>query len=452
MTKATTKTKNRAGGPARVGLAARRAAVDSLGHIVDDARMLETELDTETGHAGYRALIAKDRALVRAIVATALRRRGQIEDALSRLIDKPLPAKARRATHILHVGAVQILFMDVADHAAVSLAADLAGAEPRLRPWKKLVNGVLRNLVRQRDEILGAQDAARLNTAGWLWERWARNYGMSTARAIAEAHLREPNLDVSVMNNAGNWAERLGATVLPNGSLRLIPKGNIAHLDGFSEGAWWVQDAAAAIPAKLLGDVAGKRVADLCAAPGGKTAQLAAAGATVTAVDSSSARLERLRENLGRLKLKADIVTADLLEWSPDACFDAILLDAPCTATGTIRRHPDIPLRKRAGDVAAVAKTQAEMLRRAVSWLAPGGVLVYCTCSLEPEEGEDIVDGLLGADPSVRRVPLSAEDLCGFEECLTENGDFRSLPSQLRLSDARLSGLDGFYAARICRQ
>jgi len=437
---------------AQVGLAARRAAVDVLEAVIDNGRSLDDVLDRDAGLSSLRALIAKDRALARAIVGTALRRRGQITDALDRLLDQPLPGRARRVTHILHVAAAQILFMDVPDHAAVSLGVTTTAGHIKTRSWKNLVNGVLRNLARRRAAILADQDAERLNTPDWLWRRWTESYGAETARAIAAMHLVEPALDLTVRADPKAWAERLGADLLPGGSLRLVAPGAVEHIDGFSEGAWWVQDLAASIPARLFGDVAGKRVADLCAAPGGKTVQLAAAGADVTAVDISSARLARLGENLGRLGLDAHRVTADLLDWAPKEPFDAVLLDAPCSSTGTIRRHPDILLTKRDTDIASLAERQEKLLRRAVEWVRPGGLLVYSTCSLEPEEGEAQIARLLAGDDRFERVAVAANEVWGLDEIVTSAGEIRSLPCHLRREDPRLSGLDGFFAARLRRR
>ena len=232
--------------------------------------------------------------------------------------------------------------------------------------------------------------------------------------------------------------------------MRTIAHGTVTALPGFAEGAWWVQDAAAALPARLFGDVDGLRVADLCAAPGGKTAQLAAAGARVTAVDRAPARLERLRENLTRLSLTAELVCADVDEWQAEP-FDAVLLDAPCSSTGTIRRHPDVPWLKQPADIAKLAALQRRLLERAVALTKPGGTLVYCTCSLEPEEGEDIVAGLLAREPGVRRAPIAASEVFGLGEFVTEDGDLRTLPCHFPDPDSRLAGVDGFYAARLIR-
>jgi 16S rRNA (cytosine967-C5)-methyltransferase len=238
--------------------------------------------------------------------------------------------------------------------------------------------------------------------------------------------------------------------VLPTGTVRTVAQGRISLLPGFSESAWWVQDAAAALPARLFGDLRGKRVADLCAAPGGKTMQLAHAGAQVTAVDRSDARLNRLRDNLSRLGLQAETVAADATEWSAEP-FDAVLLDAPCSSTGTIRRHPDVPWIKSEADITALISLQQRLLNHAATLVKPGGTLVYCVCSLEPEEGVDQVTAFLQREPTLRRAPIAASEIGGLSELLTPAGDLRSLPSHLSAEDPRLSGLDGFYAARLER-
>jgi 16S rRNA (cytosine967-C5)-methyltransferase len=280
--------------------------------------------------------------------------------------------------------------------------------------------------------------------------RWAKIYGAETARAIAAANGREPALDLTVKRDPEHWASVLGGRVLPTGSVRAVVHGPIARLPGYGDGAWWVQDAAAALPAGLLGDVRGLAVADLCAAPGGKTAQLIAAGARVTAVDRGGARLERLRGNLARLQLTADLVAADVADWQAGP-FDAVLLDAPCSSTGTIRRHPDIPWLKREADIAALAALQQRLIVRAAELTRPGGILVYCTCSLEPEEGIEVVRDLLAADPRLRRKAISADELDGRAEWLSAEGDLRTLPCHQPDPDSRLAGLDGFYAARLVR-
>jgi 16S rRNA (cytosine967-C5)-methyltransferase len=314
--------------------------------------------------------------------------------------------------------------------------------------------------VREGAQHLAGVDGATLDTPDWLLARWVKSYGRETAHAIAVANGREGALDLSVKRDPEHWASVLGGRVLPTGSVRVPAHGPVASLPGYDDGAWWVQDAAAALPAKFLGDVSGRSVADLCAAPGGKTAQLAAAGANVTAVDRSPARLERLRQNLTRLDLAAETVVADVAEWQGGP-FDGVLLDAPCSSTGTIRRHPDIPWVKREADIAALAALQRRLIAQAAELTKPGGMLVYCTCSLEPEEGVDVVRNLLSNNSNLRRRPIAAAEIHAIEslepenlevgQWLTSDGDLRTLPFHLGDPDSRMAGLDGFYVARLQR-
>ena len=253
-------------------------------------------------------------------------------------------------------------------------------------------------------------------------------------------------------SDAPQWASRLHGETLPTGTVRTLLQGSVTMLPGFSDGQWWVQDAAAALPARLFGDITGKAIADLCAAPGGKTAQLAHAGAEVTAVDRSPARMARLRDNLARLSLKANDVVTDAAEWpGGEAGFDGVLVDAPCTSTGTIRRHPDVAWLRQEADIAALAALQKRLLQRAVTLLKPGGTLVYCTCSLEPEEGEQAISALLSDESALRRAPIEASEVAGLAEIITAEGDLRTLPCHLPHEDPRLAGLDGFYAARLVK-
>jgi 16S rRNA (cytosine967-C5)-methyltransferase len=433
------------------GLATRRIALQFVTAVLDERRPLDQAIEHAATSGPWRALSPQDRALVRALTGTTLRRLGQIDDALRRLMDRPLPSKALKVKRILQLGAAQILFLDIPDHASVSLAVALVDAEPLLRPWKGLANAVLRNLARRRDAILAIQDPARFAAPRWLAERWTEAYGAETVAAFAPYLVREPYLDIQVKADPAGWAEKLDALLLPTGTLRRPLSGPVDELPGFTEGAWWVQDAAASLPARLLGDVAAKRVADLCAAPGGKTAILANAGARVTALDISPARLERLKANMARLGLKdVETVAADLADWTPAEPFDAVLFDAPCSATGTIRRHPDVMRLKSRADVAALAELQGRLLERAPLWLKPGGTLVYCTCSLEPEEGEAQIAAFLAAHPRFRRRPVTAAEIGGLAAAITADGDLRTLPHHLVPdADPSLAGLDGFYAARL---
>lgn len=431
--------------PDGAGLVARRIACS----IVDDAlrgrRTLDAALDAEHGDPGLGRLPERDRGFVKAVATETLRRLGQIRDALSRYMDRRPPKSAGRIEAILAVGACQILFLDTPTHAAVDLAVRLAGEDRGARHYKGLVNAVLRRLAADAGEVLSAQDAAALNTPAWLRARWADHYAEEGAAAIAAAHLELPPLDLTAKDDAAGWAARLGGTLLPTGSIRLAAPGAVAGLAGFAEGAWWVQDAAAALPARLLGEVRGQRIADLCAAPGGKTAQLAAAGAEVVAVERSPSRLRRLEANLARLGLRAVTVEADAATWRPGAPFDAVLLDAPCTATGTLRRHPDIAWVRRPGELSSLVALQRQLIENALAMLRPGGTLVYAVCSLEPEEGVEQIERLL-AQHRVRRVPIAPAEIGGLERCLSRERDLRTLPFH---SPGAPGGMDGFYAARL---
>jgi 16S rRNA (cytosine967-C5)-methyltransferase len=435
------------------GLAARRIAADILDGVLRRKIALDEQLSGKAAHPGLPMLADRDRALMRRLAATVLRRLGTLRHLLGGFLDKGFPADAPRVETILLIGAAQILWLEVPDHAAVDLSVRLAQADRRAARYGGLINAVLRRVAQSRSAPLTNQ--ASRDTPKWLLARWTKRYGAETARAIAAANGHEPALDLTVKSESESWAERLRGRLLPTGTVRTFAQGAVSMLPGFSEGAWWVQDAAAALPARLLGDVHGKAVVDLCAAPGGKTAQLAYAGAHVTAVDRSSARLNRLRENMARLQLQAETVAADALEWRPESSnaspFDAVLLDAPCSATGTVRRHPDIPWLKSEADIAALTSLQQRLLDRAVGFLKPGANLVYCVCSLEPEECEDQIAALLARDPRVSRAPVAAQEVAGHAEFLTADGDLRTLPPQLPDPDPRWGGLDGFYAARLTR-
>ncbi len=395
-------------------------------------------------------LTQKDRAFARSLVSTTLRRKTQIDALISRFSDKPLNRKKTGSCYeAILAGAAQILFMRVPAHAAIDLAVRVVSSDRRGgRKLGGFVNALLRRVSLEGPELIAAQDAARLSAPGWLYESWTKAYGGPGARAIAEAHLVEPTLDLTVPAERNAWAEKLEASPVGPASLRLVDAGRIENLEGYKDGAWWVQDVAATLPALLLGDVSGKTVFDLCAAPGGKTAQLASAGAKVTAVDISASRLERLKQNLERLKLSANYVQADVLEVPETELADAVLLDAPCSATGTIRRHPDIPHLKHKGDLKNLVALQASLLRKAVKLVKPGGLLVYCTCSLQPEEGERQVAKLLSADPTLRRVPIKETDGLGLPDAITPDGDLRTLPSH---NPGASGGMDGFFACRLRR-
>jgi 16S rRNA (cytosine967-C5)-methyltransferase len=428
------------------GLEARAAAAKILAAVVDRKVSLDGMLDPGNGNPAYRALTEADRSLVRAILNASLRHLPRIEAALASLMKTPLPEGARALDHVLVVAATQILYLDIPDHSAVDLAVEQANQDPRNRRFAALVNAVLRRLSRQKEEILDwSEDVPAL--PAWFFSRLEKIYGRDHAIAIADAQMAPAAIDLTVKSDPQGWAERLNGVVLPTGSVRLRPfDGPVTALEGFEQGEWWVQDAAASLPAQLFGPLAGSHVVDLCAAPGGKTAQLILAGARVTALDQSASRLKRLSGNLQRLGLEAELIETNMLDFRPDELFDAALLDAPCSSTGTTRRHPDVPWTKGPEDVEKLAALQDRMLRHALGLVKPGGIVVFSNCSLDPREGEEMVSRLLEERPEIRRLPVDPARWPGLEEAVTADGEFRTTPAMLPPSADLPGGLDGFYA------
>lgn len=437
--------------PVKPGLEVRNAAVKILAAVVDRKVSLDGMLDHANGNPVYKALNDADRALVRAILNAALRHLPRIEAALASMLQNPLPEGARALHHVLVVAATQILHLGIPDHSAVDLAVEQANLDPRNHRFAALVNAVLRRISREKNEIIEwSQDVPAM--PGWFFARLEKVYGREQAVQIAEANLYPASIDLTVKSDAQAWAKRLNAVVLPTGGVRLRPfEGPVTDLEGFEEGEWWVQDAAASLPAQLFGSLAGKRVVDLCAAPGGKTAQLIMAGADVTALDQSASRLKRLGANLSRLNLKAKLLEKNMLNFTPEHLFDAALLDAPCSSTGTTRRHPDVLWSKGPDDIAKLAALQQRMLRHALTLVKPGGIVVFSNCSLDPSEGEDMVAAVLADTPGTRRLAVDPADWPGLEQAISADGDFRTTPAMLQAPEYLAGGLDGFYATILQR-
>lgn len=430
------------------GLNVRLCAAKLLHAVIAKATSLDGLTDAVHGHPQYLELDDRDRSLVRAILGTALRNRNTIEEALNKLLDRPLPENAVALQQLLHVGAAQILYLDVPDHAAVDIAVTAANIDPRNRKYASLVNAVLRRLTRNKERAIALKIP---NGPSWYTENLFKTYGRERAEAILAMQAHEPAIDLTVKSEPEVWAEKLGGMLMPNGSVRLGSfEGALTALEGFDTGDWWVQDVAASLPATLLGDIKGKRVADLCAAPGGKTAQLIMAGADVTAFDINKNRLKRLKSNLDRLQLEAELIATNILDYQTDDLFDAILLDAPCSSTGTVRRHPDVLWTKTPEDIVRLSQVQANLLRHAVSLVKPGGIIVFSNCSLNREEGEDMVKAIL-AEGILQPEPFKPEELGGMEQLITDQGYLRSTPADLPNDMPKMAGLDGFFAARFRR-
>lgn len=426
------------------GLDVRQIAVDTFVRVLGEHRTVEDVLVAEKRMA---VLENRDRGFLFALLLAAFRHLGEIDAVLGSHLAKPLPRKAGPAHAILRLAVAQLLFLDTPPHAVIDLAVRSAKSDRNAMHFSGLINAVLRKVAAAGKQSLADLDSARLNTPDWLWSRWCDAYGEAAARELVAIHQEEPPLDLTPRSGSGDWSQVLGAELLPTGSLRLAgAHAPVSELPGFREGAWWVQDAAAAIPALLLGSVQDKSVLDLCAAPGGKTLQLCSGGGSVTAVDVSADRLTRLQENLTRCGLQAKVVAVDILQFVPDESFDAVLLDAPCSATGTIRRHPELPYIKSASQIGELRGLQRKLLNRAASFVRVGGTLVYCTCSLEPEEGEAQVKHFLKTHPDFS-VDVPPRDLLPAEYVSAE-GWVRILP-HFTLGTAR--GLDGFFAVALTR-
>lgn len=443
--KSTAASDNQTGRKMSSSVQTRRVAAGALTAILTRQDTLEAALEQQVLFAG---LEPRDKAFARLIVATACRRQGQIKAALKPFLRKRPPDNVMA---VLHTAAAQILFLGTPAHAAVGETVNVLKSQPKLRGFANMGNAVLRQ-VAEKGPKLAAMAAPRDNIPGWIKGAWERAYGRPALRKMSVQLTQDPPLDISVKSDAALWAERLGGTVIGHNSVRLPSIGHVTELEGFESGQWWVQDIAASLPvhilAETMGGLSGKEVLDMCAAPGGKTLQLASLGAKVTALDKSEMRLKRVHENLARTELSAEVICADALDWDTDAKYDAILLDAPCSATGTFRRHPDVLLNRTPKAVADLVRLQDKLLRKAATLLAPNGHLIFATCSLQPEEGAARIEKFMADVPDFRLIPVTDIKGLSLPEARFEGGMLRSLPSDM----ADQGGMDGFFIAALQRK
>lgn len=433
------------------GMGAREGALRLIHAVLSDKALLDDAYRQELNDGPLRRLTGSDRAFAKRIATTVLQHLGEIDLLLSRFMDRGMPKKSGPLRNILRIGVAELLFLETPPHAVVDCAVSHYKKWRKYAGFKGLTNAVLRRVSKEGPSELASIDPARANLPDWLYKSWVNAYGLASVNAMmAVFHQPHTPLDLSLKDSdsLGHWAEILGAEPTPTGSLRLATHDRVDAMAGFEDGAWWVQDAAATLPAKLLGDIKDQPVLDLCAAPGGKTMQLAASGAKVTAIDLSANRLERVQDNLTRTNLEAELIKQNVLKMKTDQQWPFILLDAPCSATGTVRRHPELLHQRSPEDIAHFASLQAKMLDHAAELTSPGGLLVFCTCSLQPEEGPELVANFLMNNPDFGIEPIAAGEIDGADPFLSEDGSLRTRPDQW----AETGGLDGFFAIRFRNQ
>lgn len=428
-------------------LTARWAALAFLEKILDDHLPLDQAFDLTCRQYGDK-LSAQDRGFVRHLGTTSLRHLGQLDAMINHCTRQKLTSKQKTIRNILRLGITQLLYMQVPSHAAVNCAVKMTDKQKNTsdRHTKGMVNAILRRIDRETEKF-STKFSPGLNIPKWLSKNWTDQFGAPDVERIAEVLLQEPPLDLTLKPtcDGATWATKLGGTLLPNGSIRVKKAGDVRNLPGYDTGEWWVQDVAASLPASLLGVQKGDLVLELCAAPGGKTAQTAAKGCKVTAVDQSARRLRRLAENMARLNLECEIVTSDVTTYRPDKQYSHILLDAPCSSTGTLRRHPDVSRAKGPNDIVSLVEIQARLLDAAVGMMPVGGTLIYCVCSLQSQEGPDQIKALLDRNGSLKRKAVTKMELPGFENAFCKNGDVQTLPHHIS------GGMDGFFISRLLK-
>ncbi len=422
----------------------RKQALLILKEVLDNGATLENAFDKHS-----KGISPVDKRFMRHLTTTTIRHLGQLDCIIDHCTKTKLGNTQTAVRHVLRLGICQLLFTEIPAHAAVNTAVNLMDKSigKKLRYLKNTVNAVLRKVDREREELLKKYGNSRHNIPKWILNRWDTRYGKETVKEIINQILQEAPLDLALLPQAqlDEWAIKLKAEKLPLGGLRIKNAGNIRDLPGYEDGMWWVQDLAAQLPAHLLGAGKGDKLLDICAAPGGKTLQSVASGLKVTAVDISKRRLERLHENLRRLSLNAEIIETDILKFEPKKQWQYILVDAPCSSTGTIRRHPEILWSYREDKIKSLAILQQKMLDKAAQLLAPGGTLIYCTCSMEIEEGPGQINALLERNSTLKRKGISASELPGLEQSILQTGDVQTLPHYFN------GGMDGFFISRLIK-
>lgn len=436
----------------KVSIGSRKTVFKIISLVIDHQRSLAEVLEMELSKS---KLDLRDRAFIRLLATIVLRNLGVIDDLISHYLKREVHKQVK---NILRMGVAQIVYLKTPPHAGVDTSVQLA-EKLNLTGYKGLINAVLRKVAQNNGVMRTIQDQVKLNTPCWLWERWQTFYGNELCYQIAQANLQEAALDLTVKKDPLKWAEKIKGELLPTGSVRLKNKGLITEIEGFNTGDWWVQDASASLPVKVLGEIRGLRVADLCAAPGGKTAQLINQGAIVTAIDRSQSRMQKLEKNLARLNFTCEIIIEDAVKWFAKKkdhieLFDAVLVDAPCLATGTIRRNPDLVILKKPQDLIKINTLQKKLLTTAFEMVKPGGTVVYAVCSLEKEEGEACVEEILKQNHNVLLKPIKPGEFQEIDHLINdddqkgviiENGCVRILPFCL-------GGMDGFFMARFIRK
>ena len=416
--------------------------------VLQDVLLGKTPLRQSLANSqAFQNLNDIDRQFSRNLISTTLRHYGHIRQIIAGKLQHPLPPQAAPVELALALGITQLYYARVPDHAAVATSVGIL-EDSRFSRYKGLVNAILRRCANEREQRAAAPLAPLTNFPDWLQQSWVTAYGHDAASAAAAVLLLQPPLDVTVFENSEAFAKLTSGTLLPGGTVRLSSSGLIPDLPGFPEGAFQIQEAAASLPVKLLAEsgLLGKTVIDACAAPGGKSIQLAKAGAIVTAIDHSAARLKTMQHNLTRCVADVRVVNADAGRWQPDAPVDIVLLDAPCSATGTLRRNPDVAWLKTPEMLDELVGVQEKLLRRAAGWVKPGGTLLYSVCSLQPNEGEAQIGAFLSAHPDWQRAPFRAADV-PVPGAVNTDGDIRILPHYW----ADHGGIDGFFMARLVK-